>query len=99
MSIIESMVKPYFYYTEKWGSLAMNNLIKERTIIDDFKISSEERLEVAKIIAKNFKPDLKTICEVDLHCHSFYSDGYYSPTNKVFEAYSIKTELRNKENV
>lgn len=68
----------------------MNNLINELTIIDDFKISSEERLEAAKVIAKNFQPDLKTICEIDLHCHSFYSDGYYSPTNKVFEAYRRK---------
>jgi len=59
-------------------------------IINDFKISTEERLDAAAKIAKNFKPDLDAVCEVDLHCHSFYSDGYFSPTAKVFEAFRRK---------
>ncbi|HRR06690.1 MAG TPA: PHP domain-containing protein, partial [Victivallales bacterium] len=59
-------------------------------IINDFKISAEERLDAAAKIAKNFKQDLDAVCEVDLHCHSFYSDGYFSPTAKVFEAFRRK---------
>ncbi len=56
-------------------------------IIDNFRISAEERLAAAKRLAEVWEPDLDAICEIDLHCHSFYSDGYYSPANKVFEAY------------
>ncbi|HBC86253.1 MAG TPA: hypothetical protein DCZ94_04790 [Lentisphaeria bacterium] len=60
-------------------------------IIDDFHISSKERLEAARqIAASGFKPDMDAVCEIDLHCHSFCSDGYYSPANKVFEAYRRK---------
>lgn len=56
--------------------------------IDDFHVSPEERLEAARRIAESgFKPDMDAVCEIDLHCHSFCSDGYYSPANKVFEAY------------
>ena len=59
--------------------------------IDDFHMSPEERLEAAKrIAASGFVPDMDTVCEIDLHCHSFCSDGYYSPANKVFEAYRRK---------
>ncbi|NOY76046.1 MAG: hypothetical protein GXP32_09710, partial [Kiritimatiellaeota bacterium] len=58
------------------------------TLINDFRVSMDERLAAAARIADGFKPDLeRAICEVDLHCHSFCSDGYYSPSNKVFEAY------------
>lgn len=59
-------------------------------IIDDFKVTPEKRLEAARYIAARFKPDMDAVCEIDLHCHSFYSDGYYSPANKVFEAYRRK---------
>ena len=59
-------------------------------IIDDFKVSPEERLNAARYLAKNFVPDMDAVCEIDLHCHSFYSDGYFSPANKVFEAYRRK---------
>ncbi|MCK5845300.1 MAG: hypothetical protein KAG97_11375 [Victivallales bacterium] len=56
--------------------------------IDDFKVSMEDRLAAAAEIAERFEPDLEpAVCEVDLHCHSFCSDGYYSPSNKVFEAF------------
>ncbi|MEI6424528.1 MAG: hypothetical protein WCP55_20085, partial [Lentisphaerota bacterium] len=60
-------------------------------LIDDFRVSQGERLEAAKrIAASGFKPDMDAICEIDLHCHSFCSDGYFSPANKVFEAYRRK---------
>ncbi len=56
-------------------------------LIDDSRISPETRLQAAGIIASEYKPDMNSTCEIDLHCHSFCSDGYYSPANKVFEAY------------
>ena len=57
-------------------------------LIDDFRISPSERLVAAAEIAKNLKHDLpKAVCDIDLHCHSFISDGYYSPANKVLEAF------------
>ncbi|HCE45838.1 MAG TPA: hypothetical protein DET40_20020 [Lentisphaeria bacterium] len=56
--------------------------------IDNFHLTSGDRLEAARqIAASGFKPDMDAVCEIDLHCHSFCSDGYYSPANKVFEAY------------
>ncbi|HPN84595.1 MAG TPA: hypothetical protein PK821_04580 [Victivallales bacterium] len=55
--------------------------------IDDFRVSPEERLESALILFDKFSPDLSAICEIDLHCHSFFSDGYLSPSAKVFEAF------------
>ena len=55
--------------------------------INDFHCKAEKRIEAARWLAKNFKPDMRAVCEVDLHCHSFYSDGYNSPTGKVFEAW------------
>lgn len=59
--------------------------------IDDFRVRPEERLEAARRIAvAGFKPDMDAVCEIDLHCHSFCSDGYFSPANKVFEAYRRK---------
>ncbi|MCF6176152.1 MAG: PHP domain-containing protein [Victivallaceae bacterium] len=55
--------------------------------IDDFRVSPEERLDAVEFLKHNFNPDLSTVCEVDLHCHSFYSDGYCSPAMRVFEAW------------
>ena len=55
--------------------------------INDFRRKPEERLEAASWLAKNFKPDMNAVCEVDMHCHSFYSDGYNSPSGRVFEAW------------
>lgn len=55
--------------------------------INDFHCRAEERLKAAHWIVKNFKPDMHAVCEIDLHCHSFYSDGYNSPTGRVFEAW------------
>ena len=58
--------------------------------INDFHISAEERLTAAVELAKNFEQDMSAVCEIDLHCHSFYSDGYNSPSAKVFEAWRRK---------
>jgi hypothetical protein len=55
--------------------------------INDFHCKTEKRLEAARWLAKNFKADMRAVCEVDLHCHSFYSDGYNSPAGRVFEAW------------
>jgi hypothetical protein len=54
--------------------------------INDFKISPAARLAAAEKIAARWQPDLSADCEIDLHCHSFYSDGYNSPAMLVFEA-------------
>lgn len=59
--------------------------------LDDWRLRPEERLAVAEQVARSwekdsFVPDLEAVCEIDLHCHSFYSDGYCSPTMKVLEA-------------
>ncbi len=58
--------------------------------IDEFRISSEERLAAAERLAEEFTPDMSAVCEIDLHCHSFCSDGYLSPAGKVFEAFRRK---------
>ena len=55
--------------------------------INDFHCKAEQRLEAARWLADNFTPDLRAVCDVDLHCHSFYSDGYHSPSGRVFEAW------------
>jgi hypothetical protein len=55
--------------------------------IDDFRLTAEERLLAAKSLRENFAPDSTAVCEIDLHCHSFYSDGYCSPAMRVFEAW------------
>ncbi len=58
--------------------------------IDSFRVSAEERLDAARRLRKVFRPDMSAVCEIDLHCHSFYSDGYCSPTMRVFEAFRRK---------
>ncbi len=55
--------------------------------INDFHCKVEKRLEAARWLAENFRPDMYAVCEADLHCHSFYSDGYNSPSGRVFEAW------------
>lgn len=55
--------------------------------INDFHCKPEKRLESAHWLVNNFKPDMHTVCEIDLHCHSFYSDGYNSPSGRIFEAW------------
>ncbi len=63
---------------------------KSLATINDFRNSAAERLEAAKILAAEYRPDLDAVCEIDLHCHSFCSDGFNSPANKVFEAFRRK---------
>jgi hypothetical protein len=60
---------------------------KDFDAINDFRISPELRLAAAERLAQTWQPDLSAVCEVDLHCHSFYSDGYNSPSMRVFEAW------------
>ena len=55
--------------------------------IDDFKLSASQRLDAARSLAQACEPDMDAVCEVDLHCHSFMSDGYCSPAMRVFEAW------------
>ncbi|MCP3968277.1 MAG: PHP domain-containing protein [Lentisphaerae bacterium] len=64
-----------------------SNCCNDVNLINDFKIDCEQRLEAARRLSRSFKLDLKAVCEIDLHCHSFYSDGYLSPAGKVFEAW------------
>ncbi len=56
--------------------------------INDFKVSMSDRLHAARQLSLIRNEDFPhSVCEVDLHCHSFYSDGYNSPAGKVYEAY------------
>ena len=56
--------------------------------VNDFRSSPEARLDAASRIVRQASSDLpRAVCEIDLHCHSFYSDGYNSPTMLVFEAF------------
>ena len=60
--------------------------------MDDFRATAAARLAAAKALSASlpgqpFAPDLEAACEIDLHCHSFHSDGYCSPTIRVFEAF------------
>ncbi len=60
--------------------------------MDDFRVPPMDRLAaagrlVATLPRNPFAPDLDAVCEIDLHCHSFHSDGYCSPTMKVCEAF------------
>lgn len=55
--------------------------------INDPHRTPDERLEAARNLARTSVPDLDAICEVDLHIHSFYSDGYHSPAGRVWEAW------------
>jgi hypothetical protein len=59
-------------------------------IIDSCSASVEERLKAAERLAISILPDLDSVCEIDLHCHSFCSDGYCSPSNIVFGAFRRK---------
>lgn len=65
-------------------------MIADIEIIDDLTVSMEERLEAASRLARDFRPDMDAVCEIDLHCHSACSDGFFSPSMKVFEAYRRK---------
>jgi len=55
--------------------------------VNDDRTDRDARLAAARRLAATWPPDLTARCEIDLHCHSFCSDGYFSPAGKVFEAY------------
>jgi len=65
-----------------------NSVLLER--MNDFNISMNERLDAAREFKKTAVQDLKSVCEVDLHCHSFFSDGFDSPAMRVCEAWRRK---------
>lgn len=65
----------------------MSDTEKNLELIDSFRVGADERLRAARALALSFRPDMSAVCEADLHCHSFFSDGYCSPSMKVFEAY------------
>ena len=48
------------------------------------------RIKAAKELAQIGEQDLDANVEVDLHLHSFYSDGYHSPAGRVYEAWRRK---------
>lgn len=54
--------------------------------VNDPESHPDERLAMARILLQG-ETDLEAVCEVDLHLHSFYSDGYHSPTGRVWEAW------------
>ena len=62
-------------------------LMEDIELINDFKVTAEIRLQAAGRLASAYAPDMSAVCEADLHCHSFYSDGYNSPSMLVFEAF------------
>jgi hypothetical protein len=55
--------------------------------INDPLTTTAERLESARAIREMQVPCRSAVCEVDLHMHSFCSDGYHSPAGRVFEAW------------
>ena len=62
-------------------------IMEDIELINDFKVTAEIRLQAAGRLAASYPPDMSAVCEADLHCHSFYSDGYNSPSMLVFEAF------------
>jgi|GEM_PF-1223455 len=56
-------------------------------VLNDWKVPAETRLRVLRSLKGSFLQDLSTVCEVDLHLHTFCSDGYRSPAGVVFEAW------------
>ncbi|MHC4872525.1 MAG: PHP domain-containing protein [Planctomycetota bacterium] len=60
---------------------------KNLQLINSQDSSPEERLNAALQLSKSHLQDMKSVCEADLHIHSFYSDGYNSPAGRVFEAW------------
>jgi len=58
----------------------------ERTI-NSYAVGREARLEAARELVRVGAQDLDANVEVDLHLHSFYSDGYHSPAGRLYEAW------------
>ena len=57
--------------------------------INDPALTPAQRLREAERYRDTHRPDLDAVCDVDLHIHSFYSDGYHSPAGRVAEALSV----------
>jgi len=55
--------------------------------VNDPMRTSEEHLAALQEYITAHTPDLQAVCEVDLHIHSFYSDGYHSPACRILEAW------------
>ncbi len=58
--------------------------------INAYDAGPAARLDAAKELARLGVRDLDANVEVDLHLHSFYSDGYHSPAGRVYEAWRRK---------
>lgn len=65
-------------------------LEKYTSLINSQESTQEERLMAAQYLAANHPQDMNAVCEIDLHIHSFFSDGYHSPSGRVFEAWQRK---------
>ena len=68
----------------------MKNREELHHIINSFNAGRETRIEAAKELVRIGRQDLDANVEVDLHLHSFYSDGYHSPAGRVYEAWRRK---------
>ena len=55
--------------------------------INSYHAGREARLAAARELVRVGKQDLDANVEVDLHLHTFYSDGYHSPAGRVYEAW------------
>ena len=55
--------------------------------INSYAAGREARLAAARGLIKVGRQDLDANVEVDLHLHTFYSDGYHSPAGRVYEAW------------
>lgn len=55
--------------------------------INSYHAGPAARLAAARELARVGVRDLDAKVEVDLHVHSFYSDGYHSPAGRVYEAW------------
>lgn len=55
-------------------------------ILNSYTNTPAERLEYLRKIAPGIPQDMRSCVEVDLHCHSYYSDGYNSPSMRAAEA-------------
>ena len=63
------------------------NVSDSEILINAWSIGMERRLDAARDLVKTGVRDLDANVEVDMHLHSFYSDGYNSPAGRVYEAW------------
>jgi hypothetical protein len=65
----------------------MSTLDEPQETINSYEAGREARLAAAHALARVGTQDLDANVEVDLHLHSFCSDGYHSPAGRVYEAW------------